>query len=626
MKIPKDDAMLIDIQYVKANKRKGHKDYLYIIWKEISTGQKHLSIVEEPLMEIYFEKPEFRDHEYNINYQHIENLDKVVIKYRDIIYAIAEDMGDEGKRRLNNYFTTGNYQGLKEFLMYPYVFGADYDIRAWYRHQWLLSFDNDKSKPITKGYADIEVDGLESVGLPTPVFNPIDLVTVIDTQTKESYTFALIGVECQEKDMTNMNEKEKAKELERRALYKKRLEQQEHWSTHIDELEEEAKKMFAENYPGFHFNFYFYKDERKMLVHLFQLINTLKLDFIGFWNISFDIPYIIERLQVLGLDPAEVMCPKDFPVKECYFKKDEHNFDIKNKSDFFHITSYTVFYDQMITYAAIRKSSSELRSYKLTYIAEHEISDSKLNYEEDGNIKTVSYNNYLRYVLYNIKDVLLQVGIENRTSDIETYYITSYKNMTPYDSEFKQTIKLRNIQYRSFYSQSLIPGENVNALYNKGKDDVQYEDDEGNIVLDIPIDSDKKSKFEGALVGNPLLIDNFGSEMYGHKTNSIFEYSIDMDMSAFYPSTIRVMNIDGSTLIFKMIIDPEQYDVRGGDIPFNGITDVQMVETNGDSFKDDIGKEVFDNLQTKNYLFSGNKWMNLPSVDDIYKICKKKLK
>ena len=198
--------------------------------------------------------------------------------------------------------------------------------------------------------------------------------------------------------------------------------------------------------------------------------------------------------------------------------------------------------------------------------------------------------------------------------------------MTPYDSEFKQTIKLRNIQYRSFYSQSLIPGENVNALYNKGKDDVQYEDDEGNIVLDIPIDSDKKSKFEGALVGNPLLIDNFGSEMYGHKTNSIFEYSIDMDMSAFYPSTIRVMNIDGSTLIFKMIIDPEQYDVRGGDIPFNGITDVQMVETNGDSFKDDIGKEVFDNLQTKNYLFSGNKWMNLPSVDDIYKICKKKLK
>ncbi len=615
MKIPKDDAMLVDIQYVKANKSKGHKDYLYIIWKEISTGKKHLSIVEEPLMEIYFEKPEFRDHDYNLNYQHIENLDKVVVKYKDIIYAIANDMGDEGIRRLNNYFTTGNYRGLKEFFTYPYVFGADYDIRAWYRHQWLLSFDNDKTKPITKGYADIEVDGLEAVGLPSPVFNPIDLVTVIDTQTKESYTFALIGVTCQEKDMSGMSEREKEKELERRALYEKRLKQQEYWSTHIDELEKETSKMFGENYPGFHFNFYFYKDERKMLVHLFQLINTLKLDFIGFWNISFDIPYIIERLQVLGLDPAEVMCPKDFPVKECWFKKDEHNFEVKNKSDFFHITSYTVFYDQMITYAAIRKSSSELRSNKLTYIAQHEIGDSKLNYEEDGNIKTVSYNNYLRYILYNIKDVLLQVGIENRTSDIETYYITSYKNMTPYESEFKQTVKLRNIQYRSFYSQSLIPGENINSfLYNMQKEKEQNDK------------NDDDPTFEGALVGNPLLIDKFGSKMYNHKTNSIFDYSIDMDMSAFYPSTIRVMNIDGSTLIFKAIINPDQYDVRGGDIPYHGITDTQVVVENGDSFKDDIGKEIFDNLQTKNYLFTGNKWMNLPSVNDIYDICKKKLK
>ena len=546
---------------------------------------------------------------------YIENLDKVVVKYKDIIYAIANDMGDEGIRRLNNYFTTGNYRGLKEFFTYPYVFGADYDIRAWYRHQWLLSFDNDKTKPITKGYADIEVDGLEAVGLPSPVFNPIDLVTVIDTQTKESYTFALIGVTCQEKDMSGMSEREKEKELERRALYEKRLKQQEYWSTHIDELEKETSKMFGENYPGFHFNFYFYKDERKMLVHLFQLINTLKLDFIGFWNISFDIPYIIERLQVLGLDPAEVMCPKDFPVKECWFKKDEHNFEVKNKSDFFHITSYTVFYDQMITYAAIRKSSSELRSNKLTYIAQHEIGDSKLNYEEDGNIKTVSYNNYLRYILYNIKDVLLQVGIENRTSDIETYYITSYKNMTPYESEFKQTVKLRNIQYRSFYSQSLIPGENINSfLYNMQKEKEQNDK------------NDDDPTFEGALVGNPLLIDKFGSKMYNHKTNSIFDYSIDMDMSAFYPSTIRVMNIDGSTLIFKAIINPDQYDVRGGDIPYHGITDTQVVVENGDSFKDDIGKEIFDNLQTKNYLFTGNKWMNLPSVNDIYDICKKKLK
>ena len=78
------------------------------------------------------------------------------------------------------------------------------------------------------------------------------------------------------------------------------------------------------------------------------------------------------------------------------------------------------------------------------------------------------------------------------------------------------------------------------------------------------------------------------------------------------------MNIDPSTLIFKMILDPSQYDVRGGDIPYHGITDVQLVKENSDSFTGDVSKEVMDNFQTKNYLSTGYKWLNLPSINDIF--------
>lgn len=595
MQINKDNAMLLDIQYAKANKKEKTPDYLYIIWKNLDSGEKHLQIVPEPMMEIYFEKPEYRNHKYNKNYAKLEEVDKKVVKYKDIIYAIVDDMGDIGKQKLQNYFNTGNYQGLKEFYIYPYVYGADYDIRVWYRYKWLEEFDNDRTKEITKGFLDIEVDTLEAIGMPNPVFNPIDLVTVIDSSTKTSYTFALVGVECPD---NNADEKKKL-------MYEHRLQEQDYYSSHVDELEYEAHKMFDENYPGMEYKFYFYKDERKLLVHLFQLINKLKLDFIQIWNISFDIPYIIERCKTLGLDPAQVICHPDFPIKECKFKKDTINFAVKNKSDFFHCSSYTIYTDQMINYAAIRKGGSELRSNKLTYIAKKEIGDEKLDYSEDGNIKTLSYNNYLLYILYNIKDVLLQLGIEEKTTDLETYYLTSYKNITPYESEFKQTVKLRNVQYKSFFSQGLVPGENVNGfMYNhREKEDDDDENDVG---------------FEGALVGNPLLIDHFGDKLYGYTTNSIFKYSIDFDMSAFYPSTIRAMNIDPSTLIFKMLLDSSQYDVRGGDIPFNGITDIQMVKTNNDSFTGDVSKEVMDNFQTKNYLYTGNKWLNLPSVNDVY--------
>ena len=606
--------MLLDVQYVKANRKNNTPDYLYMIWKDMDTGEKYMQSIKEPPVEIYFEKPEFRDHLYNKNYAKIDTLDKRVVKSKDIIFAIADDMGDVGKQKLSNCFQTQNYQGLKEFLIYPYVYGADYDVRVWYRYKWMESFDNNRPKILSKGFLDIEVDTLEASGFPNPAFDPIDLVTLIDITDNTSYTFILVGKEHKQRDLDNMSYDERVRELELRRLYDERHTQEEYYIEHQDELLKKVHEKFDESYPNMDYRFYFYKDERKMLVHLFQLINKLKLDFIGIWNIGFDIPYLIDRMEILGLDPKEVMCHPDFPVKQCYFKKDTINFAVKNKSDFFHLSSYTIFFCQMTLYAAIRKGQSELRSNKLTYIAQREIGDSKLDYSEEGNLKVLGYTNWLMYVLYNIKDVLLQKGIEERTTDVDTYYVTSYQNITPYESEFKQTVKLRNVQYLFYLRNGLVPGENVNGfMYNS---DMKESDD----------DDDDDVKFEGALVGNPLLIDNFGMKMFGKSTNNIFGFNIDFDMSAFYPSTIFAMNIDPSTLIFKMIMNSNQYDVRGGMLPFNGITDVQLVDENSDSFTGDIAKEVMDNFQTRDYISTAHKWMNLPSVNDVYNEMVKKMR
>ena len=611
MKINKDSAMLVDVQYVKANKRAGTPDYLYIIWKDLDTGEKYMQPVQEPMMDIYFEKPEYRDHLYNKNYAKLETLDKKTVKAKDIIFAIANDMGDIGRNRLSECFTTRNYSGLREFLIYPYVFGADYDPRVWYRYKWMEAFNNDRAKEVTKGFLDIEVDTFEASGFPNSAVDPIDLVTIIDTSTNQSYTFILMGREYHERDMSDMSDDEKQKEIERGQMYEERHQQENYYYEHQDELLKEAHNLFDESYPGMDYHFYFYKDERKLLVHLFQLINTLKLDFIGIWNMPFDIPYIMERMVALGLDPKEIMCHPDFPVKECYFKKDTINFAIKNKSDAFKLSSYTIFVDQMVIYAAIRKGQQELRSNKLTYIAEREIGDVKLDYSEEGNLKTLGYRNWLKYVLYNIKDVLLQTGIEEKTTDLDTYYMTSYENITPYEGEFKQTVKLRNAQYLFYLKNGMVPGENVNGfMYNNSKE----EDDDDDDV-----------KFEGALVGDPLLIDNFGVKMFGKQTNNIFRFSVDFDMTSFYPSSIFAMNIDPSTLIFKMFLMANNYDVRGGKYKFNGITDTQAVDYNTDTFKDDVAKECIDNFQTRDYITTANKWMNLPSVNQVYDRLKKKL-
>ena len=614
MKITKENAMLIDIQYVQANRKAGTPDYLYIIWKDLDSGEKYLQKMTEPPMDIYFEKPEYRNHKNVLGWQYLDRVNKKTVKAKDIIRAIAEDMGEEGEIKLNDAFTTKNYRMLREFFLYPYVYGADYDVRVFYRQKWRELFDNDRVKKITKGFLDIEVDIMEADGMPNPDLHPIDLITLIDTSTNTSYTFALTGVECVERPYESLKTvEERDKEYVRRMDYKNRIELQNEVMNDVDGLYEKIHDMYDENYPDMNYNVYFYKDERKMLIHLFQLINNLKLDFIGIWNMSFDIHYIINRLKALGLDPAEVMCHPDFPVKECYFKKDKFNFEIKNKSDFFHCSSYTIFFDQMILYAALRKGREELRSYKLTYIAKKEIRDEKLDYSEEGDLKRLSSKDYVKYILYNIKDVLLQTGIERKTTDLDTYYIYSYNNITQYENVFKQTVKLRNVQYRSYLKDNIIPGENVNGFLHALD------------VVSAKETDENKSKFEGALVGNPLLINYFGDMLFGKQTRNIFLFSIDMDMSAFYPNSITVMNIDASCLIFKVIISPYQYDVLGGKIPYHGITNVQMVKGNRNTFMEDLGKEVFDNFQTGDMISTMHKWMNAPSALEVYEELKKRL-
>lgn len=622
MKIPKDRAMLIDIQYVKEDRKNKIPDCLYIIWKDLETDEKHLETIPNPPVHIYFEKPEFRNHTYLKTEESKDKLYRKTVKYKDIIYEVAHEDGPEAMNYLNMCFQTRNYGAIDRIKLSPYAFGHDYDIRVLYRNLWMNTYENNAPKHLHKAFGDIEVDTLETdksvVEFTKTAECPIDLVTIIDGKTKTTYTFCLTGVKCKEKDTTTMSSKEVDAELERREMYKHRQKEQDYYRTHIDELIAEAHKQFDESYPGFEFKAYFYDDERVMLVHLFQLIHKIKADFLMFWNIAFDIPYIINRMRRLGLDPNEIIPHPDFINKICHFKKDNFHFAVKNKTDFFTVSDYTIYIDQMVQYAAIRKGSSELRRTSLQYIAEKELQDKKYDYSEEGNIKTLSYRNWLWYFLYNIKDVLLQYGIEEVTTDLDTLYVYSYENITPYESTFKQTVKLRNVQYRYWEEQNLVPGVNANAILNKNQSEPEEDDEDGDDIFENT-GKKKSTGYEGALVGNPRLINHFGVQMYGKPTNNVFRYSIDMDMSAFYPNTIGAMNIYPPNLIFKMILDASQYDVRGGRIPFNGITDVQAVKENDDSFVGDVAKECIDNFATGNLATFAHKWMNFPSIANIFK-------
>ena len=619
----KETAMLVDIQYAPSKKQDGLPDMLYTIWRDVETDEKFINIEENPKMPVYIEKPEYRDHSNNQDYKEREKCNKYYVPYNNIPFFIANNSGPKGKQLLNNIMTTRNYRDLNLFYTYPYIFGADYDIRAYRRFEWRKNVGDDVPLKIHKAFMDIEVNGFENPGFPNPNTDPVDLITLIDAYTRNVYTFAymhqpyqLEPVPRKPQNFDSLNRQSKAVIMdaietatERNTLRSHRWEQEDQLINEPEVLNKAIHDEFDEKYPNMEYHQFYFFNELEMIRALFDLVHEISPDFLDIWNIGFDMPYLIDRIKALGGDPVEIICDPEFPNKVLRWHKDTYHFDIENKNDWLECTSKTVYRDQMEDYGAVRKGQGTLRSFKLDYIANRELGDSKYLYEDNGTIKTIGYRNYLKYFVYNIKDVLLQFGIDEVTEDIDTIYHNCYSNITPYEACFKQTEVLRNVQYRTYDAQGIIPGCNVNKIrvnIDRRKHPEKY-------------DKKRKPNYEGALVGDPNLIHKFGMRIGTKaKTNRRFRISVDMDMKAFYPSTNIACNISGPTLVGKIILDSNQYDTSPNHmyedlIPMRGYTHHPGFEKKK-RFAGDVSNECIDNFQTGNVLAFGRKWLNLPSV------------
>lgn len=555
-----DNIMLVNTIYHYGKKATNYKDFLDIIYKDLKTGEKHVETLETPEMEIYFAKEDSMNNKYNRSFIELENAEPHICKFKDLPFYIAKQAGEDYVAYIQNAIKSKNRGSINNIHKYKNVFGSDYDIENWYRIQWFLHNHNDKEKPLTKQYLDIEVDSIDTEGFPRDGECPINAVTIVDEEDLVSYTFLL-------RNPANPLIQEFEDEIE----------------SFIEELHD----AFDETYGELDYKFYMYDDECDLIKDMYKLINTLKRDFLLIWNMGFDIPYIIARIKELDMDPVEVMCHKDFPVKELYYKKDTKNFMVQNKSDYFKISSYTAHLDQMLLYAGLRKGQGELRSYALNAVARAEVKDEKLDYSEDANIKTLPYVDYKKFVMYNIKDVLLQLGIERKTGDIDNIYSRAYTNATSYNKIFKQTVFLKNRAYLEYYKQGLIIGNNINVEY--GLDQFESEEDD--------------EKFDGALVADPMLNDFEGIEVFGDKSMFIFDNVVDMDFTAMYPHIIIAFNIAPNCMVGKLII--------GGDI--------QEAYKNAslDGKVEDAGKDFIDNYLTNNVANMGTKWFGLPNVVEL---------
>lgn len=567
-----EDLMLVNVLYNYASPETEWKDSIDIIYKDLSNGMKYVEHIEEPEMDIYMTKPEYRNYDYNKFVLPLDQVEKVRVTCKGVTKDIAKMAGGKYAQFYRQCQETRNRRATKNLHKYRYVMASDYDPESYYRIHWGIEYSNDTQKKITKLYSDIEVDGINHPGFVTGGVAPINAIALLDEKTKKCYSFLL------------RNDKNpQIAELE----------------NNIDDLKKECKELFEDFYGEWDYNFLFYdeKDEIVMLKDYFRLIHSLKRDFLLFWNMNYDANYFMDRIKELGYSPADLMCHPDFKVKKCSYYADKRNFTASLKKDSFTVSDYTTWIDQMLVYAQIRKGQSELGSVRLNKVGQSEIGEAKIDYSEEANIKTLPYVDYKKFVIYNIKDTLLQYGIERKTSDIDNLYVRSLRNYVPYKKVFSQTALLRNRAYVDYLKQGYIVGNNINMDYNKGWDD----DD----------DKDEDDEFSGALVGDPLLNSNKnGLTILGHKTPFVRKYVVDFDYSALYPSIKITHNIGPHTLVGKIHLKEKVYD---------RYTYFEMNNKKGDVY--DSGKDFIENILCDNPVMTGVRWFNLPNMMEIMEMC-----
>jgi len=140
-------------------------------------------------------------------------------------------------------------------------------------------------------------------------------------------------------------------------------------------------------------------NERQMLIRLACWIAERDPDLLTAWNVDFDAPYVIERMNKIGANPARLS-----PLGDSYV----HHWEgarMKGRS----------IYDLLGGYK--NNSWGELRSYSLDYVAGEELGASKIEHDE-GYFEMFETNPEL-LVNYNAKDTRLTVGINEKAGVIE---------------------------------------------------------------------------------------------------------------------------------------------------------------------------------------------------------------
>ena len=259
------------------------------------------------------------------------------------------------------------------------------------------------------------------------------------------------------------------------------------------------------------------EDEKDLLLRFLACWKEHSPDIVTGWNVSgFDIPYLYNRISsifndrvVRELSPWKYVSTRKFHTG---YGKEQMVVDISGVSILDYMDMYKKF-----TY-------TNRESYRLDYIANVELGESKLSYAEYGSLHTLYKRDYHKFIEYNVKDVELVDRLDGKMKLIEMAIALAYSAKVNFNDVFSQVRMWDSICYHHLRKK--------------------------NIVLPPKKHSSKNTRFEGAYVKKPQL--------------GIHKWIVSFDLNSLYPHLMMQYNLSPEKLVQREQVNEDLRDSLSG--------------------------------------------------------------
>ena len=600
-------SFLHDVRYCKRTST--NPETYEVVYFDTMTDRLEVRYID-PIIDIWFLKDEYRTNTYESNgktyhYQlpHVEmdkcfrvwckpsQIPKMIAKYAGDI-PLPEDL--EMDMTFGEFYEANKDQFIKSTMCRnPYVFKADFTEDVYFRLRWLQKYSDecDVSK-VTFGFMDIEVDVLDRLvdmqDIESYGKQPINAITVILPKQKICAVL-MLSPRPDVKLAPKFHSLLQNQKVEYQWVY----EHQEEFKRMIVE-DDEDNKVYLKDYE-IRLHFFDYYKEIHMIQTAYAYFNRYRPMFAFAWNAPFDFNYLPARIEYLGYDKAEVMLSPEFKTRVIRFQPDNSKqYSMKTSRDWFYVSSYTTWVCEMRLFAAIRKSQQERRSYTLSSIGKDIAKIDKLSDSKSDSFRNFAYTDYIKFILYNVRDVVVQDAIETNVNDSQTLFSRSYMFATSYSKCFQETHIVRNIREYIFEDEHIVQ---ACRLY---------------------VDPKVDKAFKGAFVAEPSLNAPTGLILNGIPFNNILYGVMDADASAYYPTMKMLLNLDTVSFIGKCKINN---DVFRNKLCINRSFNQEYTwyDSKNKPHEEDMAGPLLNTYRNHNECTLMWNWLGLPSITNYIK-------